>query len=288
MSRLSRRDALQYFGVGAIGTLLGGRFNAPENAAPTFGLKQSACRWCYDKIELEALCISAKEIGLESIELTGPTDWPLLKKHGLTCAMGFSQPDGFGITNGFNRLENHATLIPWYEKLIVEAHNNGISSVICFSGNRGKISDEQGLANCIVGLRKIMGIAERVNVTVQMELLNSKIDHADYQCDHTDWGVALVKGVGSDRFKLLYDIYHMQIMEGDIIRTIRDAAPYIGHYHTGGVPGRHEINETQELYYPAIMKAIAETGYKGYIGQEFIPTRVDLMASLREGVEICR
>src|SRR5690606_12652887 len=163
----------------------------------------------------------------------------------------------------------------------------GIENVIVFSGNRDGMSDEQGLENCVVGVKQIVGEAEKRGVTVIMELLNSRVNHPDYMCDRTPWGVELVKRVGSERFKLLYDIYHMQIMEGDVIRTIRDNHTAIGHYHTGGVPGRHEIDETQELYYPAIMRAIVETGYKGFVGQEFVPAGADKIASLRQGVQIC-
>jgi hydroxypyruvate isomerase len=162
----------------------------------------------------------------------------------------------------------------------------GIPNVICMSGNRKGMSDEEGLANCTTGLKRVVGFAEEMKVTICMELLNSKVDHKDYMCDRTPWGVALVKKVGSPRFKLLYDIYHMQIMEGDVIRTIRDNKAYIGHYHTGGVPGRHEIDESQELHYPAIVKAILDTGYTGYLGQEYIPLKQPVEA-LTLGFKIC-
>jgi hydroxypyruvate isomerase len=194
---------------------------------------------------------------------------------------------GKGIVDGFNEPQLHDELVKSYEEVIPLAAAAGLTQIICFSGNRKGLDDEQGIKNCAVGLKRIMAVAEKYKVTLSMELLNSKVNHPDYQCDHTAWGVALCEAVGSDRFKLLYDIYHMQIMEGDVIATIRKYHPYISHYHTGGVPGRNEIDETQELNYPAIMKAIVETGFKGYVAQEFIPKREDKIASLKQGVEIC-
>jgi hydroxypyruvate isomerase len=190
------------------------------------------------------------------------------------------------IGNCFNRKENHARLEKALREHIEFAAANGLPNVICFSGNRQGMADDEGLENCAIGLKRVVGFAEDKNVTICMELLNSKVNHADYMCDRTPWGVALVKKVGSPRFKLLYDIYHMQIMEGDVIRTIQESKEYIGHYHTGGNPGRHEIDETQELYYPAIMRAILDTGFNGYVAQEFIPAR-DPLASLKQGFEIC-
>ena len=250
-------------------------------------INHSACRWCYDSIPLDELCQKGKALGLHAIDLLSPEEWPVAKKYGLTTSMAFSQPEGYGIKKGFNRLENHAVLVPFYEDLIKKAASAGLKKVICFSGNRDGQHDEIGLANCAIGLRKLMPLAERVGITLCMELLNSKVDHADYQCDRTFWGVALVKAVDSEHFKLLYDIYHMQIMEGDVIRTIKDNQNYIGHYHTGGVPGRNEIDETQELYYPAIMQAIVDTGYRGFVAQEFIPTNADKLASLEKCLNIC-
>ena len=270
------------------------RLEAAE-AALGVGLKgrinHSTCRWCYDSIPFEDLCKAAKEIGLQSIELTGTEEWPILKKYGLTCAMGWGKyPEKMGLNNFFNKVKNHDALVGFYEDLIPKAANAGVNNVICFSGNRDGIDDYQGLLNCQKGLQRIMKTAEKYKVTVSMELLNSKVDHNDYQCDRTQWGVVLAEMIGSERFKLLYDVYHMQIMEGDVIATIKKYHPYISHYHTGGVPGRHEIDETQELNYPAIMKAIIDTGYKGFVGQEFIPTPKDAtgkLASLKQGVLIC-
>ncbi|MBW3629144.1 MAG: TIM barrel protein [Gemmatimonadetes bacterium] len=248
-------------------------------------LKQSVCKWCFPKMTVEQLAVAGREIGLKSIELLGPADWPTLAKHGLTCAMG-SQPAPHTIARGFNRIENHSWLVSGYETRLREAADAGIPSVICFSGNREGMSDAQGLENCAVGLAKVLPTAERLGVNVVMELLNSKVNHPDYMCDHTAWGVELAKKVGSSRFGLLYDIYHMQIMEGDLIRTIKANHQHLFHYHTAGNPGRHEIDETQELFYPAIMRAIKETGFTGYVGQEFLPTR-DPLASLAEAVRIC-
>lgn len=248
-------------------------------------ISHSVCRWCYNKVDLETLCKASKEMGIQSVELQGPDEWPTLKKYDLTCAM--ANGAGMGIERGFNRLENHDKLIADYERVIPLVANAGLTNLICFSGNRAGLDDEQGIKNCAIGLKKLMPAAEKHKVTIVMELLNSKVNHKDYQCDKTPWGVELCKAVGSERFKLLYDIYHMQIMEGDVIATIRKFHPYIAHYHTGGVPGRNEIDDTQELYYPAIMKAIVDTGFKGHVAQEFIPKRSDALASLKQGVDIC-
>jgi hydroxypyruvate isomerase len=201
--------------------------------------------------------------------------------------MGFAQPEGFGIPKGFNRLEHHDKLVAFYEDLIPKAADAGMKNVICFSGNRDGLSDEKGIEQSAIGLKRLMKTAEKYKITRVMELLNSKVDHNDYPCDHTKWGVELCKTVGSENFKLLYDIYHMQIMEGDVIRNIKEYHPYIAHYHTGGVPGRHEIDNSQELYYPAIMKAITDTGFKGFVAQEFIPTNPNKLDSLKKCVKIC-
>jgi hydroxypyruvate isomerase len=192
-----------------------------------------------------------------------------------------------GITSGLNRKENHDKIVEFFEHTTPIVAERGYPNIICFSGNRDGMSDAEGLENCAIGLKRIAPIAEKHKVTVCMELLNSKRNHKDYMCDHTLWGVELVKKVGSERFKLLYDIYHMQIMEGDVVDTVREYHKYIGHYHTGGVPGRNEIDETQELYYPVIMEAIVATGFKGFVAQEFIPKRSDVLASLKQGIDIC-
>jgi hydroxypyruvate isomerase len=287
----SRRTAIKMAAttsVALVGSSLVNRISAAEAVLETSlkgKVNHSVCRWCYESIPLEDLCKAANKIGLASIELTGPAEWPILKKYGLTSAMPWGA--GKGITQGFNDLKYHDELVKSYEEIIPKAAEAGLNQIICFSGNRNGIDDFEGIKNCAIGLKRIMSIAEKHKVTVTMELLNSKVNHKDYQCDHTNWGAALCDAVGSDRFKLLYDIYHMQIMEGDVIATIKEYNKYISHYHTGGVPGRNEIDETQELNYPAIMKAIVETGYKGYVGQEFIPKRADKLASLEQGVRIC-
>jgi hydroxypyruvate isomerase len=257
-------------------------------------VKHSVCRWCYGEILLENLCLAAKDIGISSVELVMPDDMPVLEKHGLGCAMiSFpvgKTPDGTEvglIGKAFNRLEHHDTLVEIYQPHMKAAAAAGAKNVIVFSGNREGISDEEGIQNCTTGLRRLLPLAEELGLTLCMELLNSKIDHPDYQCDRSAWGVRLCETLGSENFGLLYDIYHMQIMEGDVIRTIRENHRWFTHYHTGGCPGRNEIDEAQELNYPAIMRAIADTGYQGFVGQEFIPLAADPLASLRQGVETC-
>jgi hydroxypyruvate isomerase len=292
MATSSRRNVLKTIaGTAAVFTsvpTLAQRMESNEQAmgpALKGRINHSVCRWCYDKIPFEELCKSAKAMGIQSVELTGPDEWPILKKHGLTSAMPWGA--GKGIVDGFNDPKLHDELIASYEAIFPKLAAAGLNKVICFSGNRKGLDDEQGIQNCAQGLKRLMKSAEKHKVTMVMELLNSKVDHKDYQCDHTAWGAELCKAVGSENFKLLYDIYHMQIMEGDVIRTIKDNYQYIAHFHTGGVPGRNEIDETQELNYPAIMKAIADLGYKGFVAQEFIPKREDKLASLRQGVQIC-
>lgn len=259
--------------------------NEKKTMPPSGKIKHSVCYWCYEPMPLEKFAEQAKDTGVTSIELLRPDQWKTVEKYGLSCAVA---TDTFAsITEGFNNPALHNNLQANYKKLILQAAENGLPNVICFSGNRGKLSDEAGLENCAQGLDKLVKLAEKQNVTLIMELLNSKVNHPDYQCDHTEWGVALAEKLGSPNFKLLYDIYHMQIMEGNVIATIRKHHKYIAHYHTGGVPGRNEINDSQELNYPAIMRAIVETGFKGYVAQEFIPTYPNKIAALREGVEIC-
>lgn len=289
--RITRRDALSKMGtIAGSGTLAGwlGKINKLEetlNDELKGRVKHSVCKWCYGDIPLDEFCKAVSEMGMHSVELIGPDEWATGQKYGLTCAMPWGA--GMGIEQGFNDPELHDELIASYEEVIPLAADAGLNKIICFSGNRNGMDDQTGLENCTTGLKRLMTIAEKHDITVCMELLNSKIDHPDYMCDRTPWGVELVKRVGSDNFKLLYDIYHMQIMEGDVIRTIRENHEFIAHYHTGGVPGRNEIDDTQELYYPAIVEAILETGYEGFIGQEFIPTWDDKLASLKSGVEIC-
>jgi hydroxypyruvate isomerase len=248
-------------------------------------INHSVCRWTYDFLSLDELCTTVKNIGFNAIDLAGPKDWPTLKKHGVYSSMcwGFE----ISLTEGWNNKQNHATLIKNYNDGIELTAKAGYKNIICFSGNRKGMADDVGLKNCAEGLKQIMAQAEKHNIIIQMELLNSKVDHKDYMCDLSSWGIELCKQVGSPNFKLLYDIYHMQIDEGDVIRTIQNNHQYFGHYHTGGVPGRHEIDLTQELYYPAIMQAIVATGYKGYVAQEFIPAKQDKIASLKQAVQTC-
>jgi hydroxypyruvate isomerase len=293
---ISRRSALGKIAGSAaavaVASSLSQRLSAADQAAGPglkYRINHSVCKWCYGKIPLDEFCRAAKGIGLQSVELLNPSDFATLRKYDLTCAM-VSNPtiDRLGgIERAFNRVEHHDKLVQAYEQRIKEVADAGLTNLICFSGNRAGLDDEEGIKNCVIGLKRIMPAAEKHKVNIVMELLNSKVNHKDYQCDKTAWGVEVCKGVGSERMKLLYDIYHMQIMEGDVIATIRKSKDYIAHYHTGGVPGRNEIDETQELYYPAIMRAIVETGYKGFVGQEFIPKRADALASLKQGVEIC-
>jgi hydroxypyruvate isomerase len=283
---LTRRSALGLM-AGVAGAAITGSAGAAEplvqEAKVKGKLKQSVCKWCYPKMTLDELCQHAKGMGIQSVELLGEKEWETCKKYGLTCAMA-NGPSG--IVDGWNRPADHDKLVAESERLLPLVAVAGLPNMIVFSGNRRGISDSEGLENCAKGLKRITALAEKVGVTVAMELLNSKVDHRDYQCDHTAWGVELCKRVGSERFKLLYDIYHMQIMEGDVIRTIQDNIKYIAHFHTGGVPGRNEIDTTQELNYERVSKAIVDTGFTGHFAHEFIPKR-DPMTSLKEAVKLC-
>jgi len=293
---MSRRSVIRSLaGTAALASLPRTRAAAAVPSPTSGSIRQSVCKWCFRDIPLEKFCAAAKEMGLESVELLNPEDFPTLKRHGLTCAM-VSNPTGKtpqgvtvgGIPKAWNRIEHHDTLVSLYEKRIAEVGAAGFENLICFSGNREGMADEQGLENCALGLKRLMAVAEKHRVTLVMELLNSKVNHKDYMCDRTPWGVELAKRIGSERFKLLYDIYHMQIMEGDVIRTLKDNAAYIGHYHTAGNPGRNEFEpqDEQELNYPPIMRAIKATGFKGFVGQEFLPKR-DPLTSLRAAVQLC-
>jgi hydroxypyruvate isomerase len=287
---MTRREALgktaATAGLLGAASMLGGGLRAEDQPPGLKGrINQSACRWCYAKVPLDALCAAGKDMGLKSIDLVEVSNFPVLQKHGLICAMVTGVPGM--ITDGFNRPENHDRLAAWFGETIPKVADAGYPNMICFSGNRKGMDDRTGMENCATGLKRVAPVAEKYKVTVCMELLNSKINHPDYMCDHTAWGVELRQKVGSENFKLLYDIYHMQIMEGDVIHTIRENHPHFAHYHTGGVPGRHEIDDTQELNYPAIMRAILDTGFQGYVAQEFVPARPDVLASLRQGVQIC-
>jgi hydroxypyruvate isomerase len=294
---MSRRSAMARLASGAAAvtavTALPRRLAAADEPAAPAKLKghihHSVCKWCYGGIPLDEFCKAAQAMGLDSVELLNPPDFPTLKKYGLICAM-VSNPtvDGLGgIGKAWNRVEHHDKLVTVYEERIQQTADAGYPNLICFSGNRAGLDDQKGLENCAAGLKRIMPAAEKAKVTICMELLNSKRSHKDYQCDHTAWGVELCKRVGSDRFKLLYDIFHMQIMDGDICDTIKENHQYIAHYHTGGVPGRAEIDDTQEINYPRVMQAIVATGFQGYVAQEFVPKHKDVLASLKQGVQIC-
>jgi hydroxypyruvate isomerase len=246
-------------------------------------LKQSACRWCYKDMSLDDLCRHGAEIGLTGIDLVNYEEWPTVRKYGLVPSM---TPGAGTISDGWNRKENHDRLEREMRENVQRAAAAKVTNVITFSGLRRGQPDAEGQENCIIGLNRVKKIAEDHGVTISMELLNSKVDHHDYQCDHTAWGVGVIKGVDSPRVKLLYDIYHMQIMEGDIIRTIRENIQYIAHFHTGGVPGRHELDDTQELQWRTVAMAIADLNYQGYFAHEFIPTH-DPVASLSDAVKLC-
>jgi len=288
---MNRRSAIKTASAGVAASIIGGvasiqTVSAKQKAEPLKGnVNHSVSYWCFGKIPLDEFAKICKEIGIKSIELLDPKDWPVVQKHGLTVAM--AQGAGKGIDNGWNDPTLHDELVASYEAVIPQVAKAGLTNLICFSGRRRGLTDEQGWENCEKGLKRIIKTAEKHKVVINMELLNSSLSHRDYQCDRTQWGVELCKRISSDNFKLLYDIYHMQIMEGDIINNITKNIQYIGHIHTGGNPGRNEIDETQELYYPAIMKALVNAGYKGFVGQEFVPKAADPIASLRKCINIC-
>ncbi len=296
-SAFSRRAFFSTTALTTAAASLHHRLDAADAAAGTAlkgRIHHSACKWCYDKIPFEDLCRAGKEMGLTSIDLVDPPDFAIMKKYDLTTAMvSFPTIDGPGgkkvgtIPHGLNRPEHHDLLIKAYEPLMEQSAAFGAKQIICFSGNRDGMDAETGLKHCADGLKKLMPLAEKHGLTLVMELLNSRVNHPDYMCDTSAWGIQLCEAVASERFKLLYDIYHMQIMEGDIIATIKKNHRYFAHYHTGGVPGRHEIDDSQELQYPAIMRAIADTGYQGWVAQEFLPAKPDKLASLRQAVRIC-
>lgn len=287
---ISRRS----FGFGAVSAVAAGAAmtvalpsTSPLQAANTFDakkgrLKQSVCKWCYGKLSLEEMCKEAVKLGLVGIDLLKPEDFATLKSHGLVCTMVSSHP----LSDGLCDEKYHDASLQKLNEVIEATAAAGFRNVICFSGNARGIDRKTGLKNCAAALKKIVGVAEKKKVIINMELLNSRVDHADYMCDNSAWGIELCKEVGSNNFKLLYDIYHMQIMEGDIIRSIQKNHQYFGHYHTGGNPGRHELNDQQELFYPPIAKAIAETGFDGFFAHEFIPAG-DPITGLTDAVKLC-
>src|SRR5580700_9862136 len=259
-----------------------------EKSAGAGRLKQSVCRWPYARVSLPDFCRRTKQMGFAGIDLLFPDEWAEAADAGLVVSMGYASRRDKFIATGFNDPANHALLLGELELALPRAAQARVPNLIAMFGNRvSGIDESAAIANCVAGLAKIAPLAEKHGVTVCVELLNSKVDHPGYQGDHTAFGVAVMRGVNSPRVKLLYDIYHMQIMEGDVIRTIRDNMRWIGHFHTGGVPGRHEINDSQELNYHAIAAAIADLNYQGYVAHEFVPTRPDPFASLAEAFQVC-
>jgi hydroxypyruvate isomerase len=282
---MDRRQALQVFGAAALVPALGDRLSTGEPLRAS-RLKQSVSRWPYSKIPLPEFCKACKGMGIAAIDLLQPEDWPVVRDAGLVCSMGYPTKRNDFIPTGFNDPANHAMLLRELETTIPLAAKAGVPNVIAMFGNRNGRSDGEAIEACVNGLSQIKALAEEQNVTVCVELLNSKVDHPDYQGDHTAFGAAVMERVGSARVKLLYDIYHMQIMEGDVIRTIRTHIQHIGHFHTGGVPGRHELDDSQELNWHGVARAIADTGFNGYMAHEFVPTK-DPLTSLREAVRTC-
>jgi hydroxypyruvate isomerase len=263
--------------------------NEEEMLSLKGNINHSVASWTYNFLPLDEMCKMVKKIGFSNIDLLTPKEWLVIQKYGITCSMCYTAGK-ISLTEGWNDTKNHSWLIKDFSEAIPLVAAAGYKNLICFSGNRNGMDDAVGMKNCADGLKQIMPLAEKHGVIIQMELFNSKIDHKDYMCDKSSWGVALCKMIGSPNFKLLYDIYHMQINEGDVIRTIKENHKYFGHYHTAGVPGRNEIDDTQELFYPAIMKVIVDTGYKGYVAQEFMPTGKDNTAkikALKKAVKIC-
>jgi hydroxypyruvate isomerase len=289
LTDLTRRDLLSGALATAVACATAGRVRAqePGKEARTMTarkgrIKQAVSRWCYGKVPPAEFYKACAEMGLLGVDLVGPGDFAQLKEFGLICTCTPSH----SLTKGLNRIENHALCLQQIRDSIEATAAAGFPNVVCFTGNREGIGEEEGAANCVTALKQVAGLAEAKKVTLVIELLNSKVDHKDYQADRTPWTVDICKRVGSPCVKVLYDIYHMQIMEGDLIRTIKDHIAYIGHFHTGGNPGRNEIDETQEINYVPLMKAIAESGYQGYVGHEFVPRR-DPLTSLRQAVDLC-
>lgn len=288
----SRRQLLKHLAVGSVAMAANplATLAATDNSNMKLkgNINHSVCRWTYNFLPLDELCNVARKIGLKAIDLIGPKEWNILKAHGLDSSM--CNGAEISLTEGWNHTEYHSTLIKNYTDHINLVADAGYKNLICFSGNKKGMDDETGLKNCVDGLKQIMALAEKRGVIIQIEVFNSKVNHPDYMADNTRWTIELCKRLGSPNFKILYDIYHMQISEGDIIATIKKNHEYFGHYHTAGVPGRHEIDETQELFYPAIIQAVANTGFKGYLAQEFIPTgkeKEDKIKALKKAVKLC-
>ncbi|MBS4062928.1 MAG: TIM barrel protein [Chitinophagaceae bacterium] len=290
----SRRDAIKKLatgtaGLAAVGSLSSFAIDEQETMSLKGNINHSVCYWTHNFLSLDELCILVKKLGFGAIDLLTPKEWPTVQKHGINCSMCYTGGK-ISLTEGWNDKKNQDWLIKDYTEAIPLVAQAGYKNLICFSGNRNGMDEETGLQNMSNGIKQIIGLAEKHGVTIQIEVFNSKVNHPDYMADNTQWTIELCKRIGSPNFKILYDIYHMQISEGDIINTIQKNHQYFGHYHTAGVPGRHEINETQELYYPAIMKAIAATGYKGYVAQEYMPTGKttdEKIAALKKAIKVC-
>jgi len=272
-------------GGAAMGSLASLDFKEQQSYALKGNINHGVCAWSMQPLTLEELCAQIKKVGVGAIDLISPDNWDLLKKYDIHCSM--CNGAELGLTNGFNEPNFHTQLEKNYSEIIPLVKKAGYQNLIAFSGNRRGMDDETGLKNCEIGLKKILGLAEKNGVIITMELLNSRVDHKDYQCDKSAWGIELCKRLGSENFKLLFDIYHMQIDEGDIIRTIRNNHQYFGHYHTAGNPGRNDLDEHQEINYPPIMEAIVATGFKGYVSHEFIPKGQDKIAALGHAVQVC-
>jgi hydroxypyruvate isomerase len=284
MRTLTRRELLKSSAIGLAASQIPLETAASSETARKGRIRQSVCQWCYRGMTIDQLAQAAANIGLQAVDLLQPDDYEIPRRYGLLCSMGYA--GGGEITKALNRTENHAAIEQAFRTNIPRAAKAGVPNVITFSGNRGGLSDEEGARNTIAGLNRLKKIGEDHGVTICLELLNSKRDHHDYMCDHTAWGVRVVQEVNSPNVKLLYDIYHMQIMEGDLIETIRQNIQWIAHFHTGGVPGRHELNGTQEVQWNAVMRAIADSGFRGYVAHEFIPTG-DPLASLKSAADLC-
>jgi hydroxypyruvate isomerase len=286
---MNRREAIFGMGAAAIGALVLPKFTgalAAEKIVKRGRLKQSVSYWCYQRnYKLPEFAKAVSDMGLTAIDLLKEDEWPVVRAAGLICSMGYPA-EGAQIPKGLNDKANHDVIIRGLTKSLPVAAKMGVPNLIAFFGNRGSIPETEAFDNCVAGLNRVKKAAEDAGVTICVELLNSKVDHKDYLGDHTPFGVRVIKAVDSPRVRLLYDIYHMQIMEGDVIRTIRDNHQYIAHFHTGGVPGRHEIDDTQELNWATVCRAIVETGYTGYVAHEFVPTREPLK-SLGEAVALC-
>ena len=283
MHKLTRRELLKSSAIGVAASRL--PFQSATPSIPRKGrIRQAVSQWCYSKMTLEKLAENAAAMGLQGIDLLKPEEYEIPRRYGLVCSMAYA--GGGEIGKALNRVENHAAIEQGFRTNIPLAAKAGVPNVITFSGNRAGLSDDEGARNTVAGLNRVKKIAEDHGVTICLELLNSKRDHHDYMCDHTAWGVRVVQEVNSPNVKLLYDIYHMQIMEGDLIATIRQNIQWIAHFHTGGVPGRHELNGSQEVQWDGVMRAIADSGFRGFVAHEFIPTG-DPMASLKDAVDLC-